>query len=544
MGIMEEEVVLSGGISLLCMMVMMISTAAAVLGLGYVGRKLVMIWKKAGGRNNVSPTNWPVVGMLPGILQNVYRIHEYVAEILIENGGTFEVKGSWLLPNLNFFLTCDPANINYIFCQNFKNYPHGPHLKRIFDDAFGEGIINTDNELWELHRKTTTPIMNNPRARARLEKKVADKIRHGLLPLLERHVQKRDALGMKQVFWQVTFDIACIHLLERDPCTLDITEEDDNPFLKALQGGVNALLYRHFLPEWSWKLQKWVFGVDREEKLTRDWKVFGHFINPILSHRIHNNEGSNSNFSILLSHINAHKGMTPQFLTDTFRALLLTGSESNGITLTWLFWLLAKNPLVEAKILDEIRRHQKQNDQQQVGKPSDGGNGNYKEQEEIFIFKEEECQKLTYLHAAVCETLRLFPPLPLNHKVPTERDVLPSGHVVTPNTKIIVSYYATGRMVSVWGEDCMEFKPERWISPAGGGILHQPSYKFPAFGSGPRSCIGREMSFTVIKMIAATILCHYRYELAEPCPSHHQPETFESIVLEMKDDLKVFFTHR
>ncbi|CAH9141387.1 unnamed protein product [Cuscuta epithymum] len=237
--------------------------------------------------------------------------------------------------------------------------------------------------------------------------------------------------------------------------------------------------------------------------------------------------------------------MSPKFLRDTFLSLVIAGSDTTGSTLTWLFWLLSKNPSVEAKILDEIYRHQKPNDQQQVGKPSAGGDDSYKEQEEITIFKAEERQKLTYLHAAVCESLRLFPTVPMNHKMPIERDVLPSGHIVTPNTKIIMPYYSTGRMVSVWGEDCMEFKPERWISPAGHDrILHQPSYKFQAFGAGPRACIGREMSLTVIKMIAATILCHYRYELAEPCPPHHPPQVSESILLEIKDDLKVVFTHR
>ncbi|CAH9138790.1 unnamed protein product [Cuscuta epithymum] len=534
MGVGMEEDGGSGGISLF-VTVMMISTAAA---LGYVGWKMILKRLQAQERGGpapgqiVNPTNWPVVGMLPGLLQNASRIHDYATEILQLNGGTFELKGPWGFANLNMLLTCDPANINHILCKNFRNYPKGPHFQKIFE-ILGDGMVNTDHHLWELHRKTTMPLMNHPDHRARLEKTVSDKIRHELFPLLEHHAQKRDAFGLKQVFRRMAFDIACAQFLDKDPCSLGVVGGDDHPFLAALRDAVNAVLYRHFLPEWCWKLQKWVVGVDREEKLGQAWRTFDDYINPIISDTMQQNEdgGSINEFSMLRSHMNAFQGMGSKFLRDNALTLIIAGSDTTGSTLTWLFWLLAKNPSVEAKILDEIRRHRNTNKQER------------EEEEDInmIIFNVEECQKLTYLHAAVCESLRLFPSVPLNHKMPTERDVLPSGHTVKPHTKIIMPFYSTGRMAYVWGEDCMEFKPERWISPATGGIQHQPSYKFPAFNAGPRSCIGRDMAFTVVKMVAAAILYRYRYELlAHDCPI----EISESVLLEMKDDLKVVFTHR
>ncbi|XP_019183432.1 PREDICTED: alkane hydroxylase MAH1-like [Ipomoea nil] len=223
---------------------------------------------------------------------------------------------------------------------------------------------------------------------------------------------------------------------------------------------------------------------------------------------------------MLTSHIETHRGKSMQFLRDTFVTLIIAGGDTTASALTWFFLLLAQNPQVEAKILHHILQL-KQNKK---------------------VFKVEECQKLTYLHAAICESLRLFPSVPLNHKIPIEKDILPSGHVVTPNIKIIMSFYSMGRMDTVWGEDCMEFKPERWISPDG-GIKRQPSYKYPVFNAGPRSCIGRDMAFTMIKMIAATIICHYQFQLVEP----HHPETVliaDSILLEKKYGLKVKFSKR
>ena len=88
-----------------------------------------------------------------------------------------------------------------------------------------------------------------------------------------------------------------------------------------------------------------------------------------------------------------------------------------------------------------------------------------------------------YLHGAICEALRLFPPLPFERKKAIKPDVLPSGHKIESNTMILYSFYAMGRCEEIWGEDCLEFKPERWISNKG-QIVHVPSYKFISFNAG------------------------------------------------------------
>ncbi|VFQ91757.1 unnamed protein product [Cuscuta campestris] len=325
-----------------------------------------------------------------------------------------------------------------------------------------------------------------------------------------------------------------MQFLDKDPGSLELDENESHPVCEALKAGLNAILYRHVLPEWCWKFQKWVLGVDREKRLSEAWECFDQFLNPIIMQKKQqqeeeqfgvDNDEDESSFSMLGSHLNAHKGKSDKFLRDTFLTFMVAGSDTTSSTLTWLFWLLTKNPIVQEKILQELL--------QQINPPRD-------DEGKKVIVAAKDCQKLIYLLAAVYESLRLFPTVPLNHKVSVARDTLPSGHVVEPNTKIIIPFYSTGRMASVWGSDCSVFKPERWISPAG-GIKHQPSFKFPAFNAGPRSCIGREMALTVVKMVAATVILHYRYVLTEP---HRSVEISDSILLEMKHDLKVVFTRR
>ncbi|KAJ0096448.1 hypothetical protein Patl1_27773 [Pistacia atlantica] len=189
-------------------------------------------------------------------------------------------------------------------------------------------------------------------------------------------------------------------------------------------------------------------------------------------------------------------GATPseKVMRDNVIGLTLGAEGTTGITLSWFFWLLSKNnPLIEAKIREEITENL----------PC-----------QPMKFTLEDLSKLVYLHAALCETLRLFPPVPFQLRKNEETDTLPSGHEIKMNTDVLISMYAIGRMRSVWGEDCYEFKPERWISEDG-KIKHVPPQKFFAFNAGPRICPGREIGFNLMKIIAATVIQNYEVQILE-----------------------------
>ncbi|GMY13274.1 alkane hydroxylase MAH1-like [Fagus crenata] len=89
-------------------------------------------------------------------------------------------------------------------------------------------------------------------------------------------------------------------------------------------------------------------------------------------------------------------------------------------------------------------------------------------------------------------------------------------------------------MESIWGKDCLEFKPERWISERG-RILHVPSFKFIAFNAGPRTCLGKEMAFIQMKIIVSAIIWNYHVQVVEG----HPVSPGISIILQMKHGLKM-----
>ncbi|KAH6823290.1 hypothetical protein C2S53_001325 [Perilla frutescens var. hirtella] len=483
---------------------------------------LLYVWTTQRRKTRSLVTNWPVVGMLPGLLYNCHRIHDYITEILAQSGGTFEWRGPSFC-NMDMLITSDPANIHHILSKNFSNYPKGPEFNKIFE-ILGDGIFNADFELWEFHRRTTLSILTHAEFYSLLERAVSQTIETGLLPVLDYFCREGIDTDLQDIFQRLTFDSICRLVFDYDPRSLCV----EMPHIrceKAFNDAIEALLHRHILPESVWKLQKWA-GIGKEKKLKEAWKAFDEFIYPCLekAEELENGDDDNGfSFKLISSFRKAYKetninaSLEMQMLRDTALSLMFAGRDTTSTCLTWLFWLISQNPKSERKIREEMEA-------QLLVK----GDSKWR------FFNVEESRKLVYLHGALCESLRLFPPLALEYKAPIRGDNLPSGNYMRENGKVIVSFYSVGRMKRVWGEDCLEFKPERWISRKG-GVKHEASYKFPAFNAGPRTCLGKEMAFIQMKMVAAAIIHHYNIKLVEG----QTVSPRDSVILQTKTGLRV-----
>ncbi|KAK2657254.1 hypothetical protein Ddye_010306 [Dipteronia dyeriana] len=467
--------------------------------------------------NNGHPKNFLVVGMLPELLLNVHQIHDWCTQILERCQCTFLFNGPWF-SRMDILVTADPANIHYIMSSNFTNYPKGPEFKQIFD-VLGDGIFNSDSDSWKNKRKVALALINHQSFHRFMLKTSRDKVENGMIPILE-HVSKQDiSVDLQDLFQRFTFDSTCILVTGYDPGCLSV-EFPQVLFSMALEDAEESIFYRHIVPETLWKLQRWL-GIGEEKKMKRSKKILDEIIVEYIRRKRSEDlrklpaEG----VDLLTSYMN-HGEKDDKFLRDTFLNFMIAGRDTTASALTWFFWLVSKNPEVETRIREELE-----------SRIPDRKSGKW------LKFDIQELNKLVYLHGAISEALRLYPPVPFQHKAPVKLDVLPSGHRVVPSTKILFSLYALGRMKSVWGEDCLEFKPERWITERG-GIKREASYKFLAFNAGPRTCIGKEVAFTQIKIVAASIIHNYNVQVVEDdsatanCPN-------VSIILQMKHGLKV-----
>ncbi|KAJ0967507.1 hypothetical protein J5N97_024424 [Dioscorea zingiberensis] len=490
-----------------------VSTPELILSL--LSILLLYLYRRYHNRHELL-VNYPLIGMLPTLLSNVHRIHDWGTDLIRASGWSFMFKGPWF-SSMDFLATCDPANINHIYNTNFINFPKGEEFSEIFD-VLGAGIFNSDGESWRLQRKKAHGLIAHHDFRVFLIKSTSAKVYSEFIPLLQRLAGREEVVDLQDLFLRFTFDATCQLVFGVNPRSLS----PDFPtihFSKAMDDAMSAIFLRHSMPSWWWKLMRRL-DVGEEKKLTRARKVMDQFITQAIEKK--RESCGNGDGDLLASYIEDTRSMDTQeanqMLRDTTMNLMLAGRDTTAAALTWFFWLLSKNKEVEEKILEELKQY------------------SLEKKEAI---SNEELGKLVYLHAALCESLRLYPPVPFEHKGAVKEEVLPSGDKVRPGLKILIFTYAMGRMKGIWGEDCMEFKPERWISEKG-RVRHEPSFKFLSFNSGPRTCLGKEVAFVQMKTVVAAIISRFHVHAVEG----QVVEPKLSIMLHMKNGLLVKIKER
>ena len=102
------------------------------------------------------------------------------------------------------------------------------------------------------------------------------------------------------------------------------------------------------------------------------------------------------------------------------------------------------------------------------------------------------------MRAVINETLRLFPPVPVNAREtrsrgvalpladPTFSDPDPRPLYIPADTIVMYFPVLTQRNKALWGEDADEFDPERWIDPDRLKKYVSNPTMFTPFSAGPR----------------------------------------------------------
>jgi cytochrome P450 len=139
--------------------------------------------------------------------------------------------------------------------------------------------------------------------------------------------------------------------------------------------------------------------------------------------------------------------------------------------------------------------------------------------------------------------MRLYPPVPIASRVAAGDDILPDGTVVRAGWFADYSAYAMGRSSRVWGDDCHAFRPERWLDEHGQFVATDAA-RYPVFHAGPRACLGKEMSYLQMKVVAAAMVRTFTVDV-DPAPSMDTaPEHEMAVTLKMKDGLRVRLKNR
>jgi len=175
--------------------------------------------------------------------------------------------------------------------------------------------------------------------------------------------------------------------------------------------------------------------------------------------------------------------LTDDQLVGHAGVIFAAGHETSSNGLCWTLFLLAQHPRFAAELVGEL-------DSVLRGRAP----------------TVDDLPSLRLLDFTIKESMRLIPPVPLNHRI-VARDCSLGGYTLPAGTEVLSSAYHTHRMPELYPEP-LRFQPERWSDREAPG-----PYAYSPFGAGPRMCIGATFALMEMKIVLAMLLQRFRFEL-------------------------------
>ncbi|KAJ7055969.1 cytochrome P450 [Mycena amicta] len=187
-------------------------------------------------------------------------------------------------------------------------------------------------------------------------------------------------------------------------------------------------------------------------------------------------------------------------------AFFLAGHETTSSAISWALHALSLNKPAQTKLREEL-----------LGVGTDNPTL-------------DELNALPYLDQVVREALRVHAPVVFTLRMAMADDVLPLSKPVVdkqgrehwslpiPKGQIIhLPIWAVNTSTEIWGEDALEFRPERWDNiPETASAVPGVWANLFTFFAGPHNCIGFRFSLAELKALLFTLIRAFEFDPAVP----------------------------
>ncbi|KAF7349579.1 hypothetical protein MSAN_01683200 [Mycena sanguinolenta] len=398
----------------------------------------------------------------------------------------------------NRFFTCEPEHMKILLATEFSSFEKGEDTRVVFEPLLGSGIFSSDGELWKFHRAMTRPFFKRDRLS---DFELFDRHSNDAVSAIKNRLREGYPVDFQDIVSRFAMDSSSEFLFGRNAHTLaaglpypshvatPANTNASNAFAEAMNQAQLINTHRGALGA-AWPVTE--FWHDR---LAEPIRVVHEFLDPILSEAVARRAADSGEKQVAMENHTAdrevqegeslvdhllHYTQDRTILRDEVLNLSTAGRDTTASLLTFAIYMLTDHPRVLAKLRAEILNT--------VGP--------------LRAPTPDDFRDMKYLRALMvnAETLRLYPPVPINLRSTTAPVIFPSMTGGTPfylptKSKVIYSVIVMHRRTDLWGPDALQWDPERFIDERLHKYLIPNPFIFLPFNAGPRICIGQQFAY-------------------------------------------------
>ncbi|KAM6499413.1 cytochrome P450 monooxygenase CYP63 [Amanita muscaria] len=466
-----------------------------------------------------------VVGKWPGNIDVLLRLmHNFKTSYILDaylqlfeeyKCTTLNLRILWI----DTIITMDQEHSRFALSTGFQYFWRGKMQKERLETFLGQGIFNRDDAQWKMHRAIARPFF----ARERISDfEIFEKHTAQTLSILSDLSSSNQACEAQDLFSRFSIDAASEFLFGKNLETLSASLPIPGITKMGPKGSATEDTWGSFVHAFEMSQQE----ITRRARIGYFWPLFEMFNdrNKVHAKQIQAWLDPLVELALKQKSTTARFGTSPivdqtflqrladstddlVLIRDQLLSMLLASRDTTSATLTFITYFMATHPDVAEKMRNEVLSICR------VDPPT-----------------YEQMRQMKYVRAVINETLRLFPPVPLNTRESRSSCVLPTPDRTYPDGKALFMPkdttltfvpLLTQRNAALWGDDADEFKPERWLEPDRlGQFVANPTMYLP-FSAGPRICVGQNYAYNQLTYFLVRFLQQFSSCTLAP---EYQPE--------------------